>query len=173
MTNKIHKPNLNDFDFLFIVVSKDEVRTRNISNVLATLKRLLESPSVAQSFRERVDISFDGYNDDTRELYEIEEVREFVHALDDGFPFWLYFLSKHHHGLLVVLHCFLSPYLTDDARKRIHPQQLDDYLNKRGFPALNQLCAYTESSEEDIEQMTNRLVWYIRFGKLPTEHEEV
>lgn len=42
---------------------------------------------------ERISISFEGYNEDNRELDEIPEVRDFIYELDDKFPYWLFFLT--------------------------------------------------------------------------------
>jgi hypothetical protein len=75
---------------LIVIVGRDEVESGLPSTTLACLEGLVASPTRALSLCECVDIAFHGYDDDGRELWEIPDVRRFVSALDDRFPFWLY-----------------------------------------------------------------------------------
>lgn len=159
-------------DPLCVVVSREEVRSQDISLALSTLKALLRTPETARAYRERVDIAFDGYNDDTRELDEIEEVRDFVHKLDAEFPFWLFFLSKHMLGLQCVVFCHLLPFLTDEAKAEHHPRQLEQLLLNRWFPAINHVAEYAGLSEKGIEEMTERFFTYMKTGRSRVPDEE-
>src|SRR5688572_23993481 len=98
-------------DFIFVVVSREDVFTGNLDETLKLLNYLATSPEALTTYRERVEIRFDGFNEDRRELWEIPEVRSFVDRLDEEFPFWLYFLTREGTGLLAVSRCFLLPYL--------------------------------------------------------------
>jgi hypothetical protein len=102
-------------DFIFVVVSRKEVYVEGVDEVLGVLHYLATSPEALTTHRERVDIRFDGFNDDPRELWEIPEVRSFVERLDQQFPYWLYFLSRHGTGLLAIVRCFLLPHLKPEA----------------------------------------------------------
>jgi hypothetical protein len=153
-------------DVLCVVVSRDDICRQDVSSPLSTLQHLLRTPEIARAYKERVDIAFDGYNDDPRELHEIEEVRNFVQKLDEEFPFWLFFLSKHMLGLQCIVFCHLLPFLTDEAQAEHHPRQLQELLLTRWFPAMNHVAEYAELSEKDIEEMTERFAMYIKFGKL-------
>jgi hypothetical protein len=102
-----------------------------------------------------------------RTLSEIPEVRDFVCKLDDKFPFWLYFLSKQHLGLQAIAFCFLPPFLTEEAKKTVLPQHLDRLLNNRWWPAMNHICEFVEFTENDIEQLSERVLRYFFNGPLP------
>ena len=154
------------FDPLIIVVSKDEVQSCDVSPVLGTLKKLIESPEVARSYREKVDIAFHGYNDYSEELFEIPEVRNYVFKLDEQFPFWLYFLSKKYLGLQALLLCFLPPYLNEEAKKKIFPERIDNLLSNRWFPALNHIGEFVGMDENENKAITERTVQYIFNGPL-------
>jgi hypothetical protein len=65
-----------EFDPVTIVISRDEVEARDISSVLTILKSCIVSPEHARAYFEKIDVAFHGYNDDSRELFEIPEVRE-------------------------------------------------------------------------------------------------
>lgn len=144
-----------------IVVTREDVNSQDTSSVISALNALIKSPEVARMFFEQVDLSFHGYNDTSEELFEIAEVRNYVHALDDKFPFWLYFLSKSGTGLQCIAYCFLPPFLTQAAKAERFPQCLDELLQRRWFPAMNQLCEWTGFSEQQIESLTDRSVKYL------------
>jgi hypothetical protein len=151
---------------LGVIVSRDEVETLDTGPSLSILRQLTASPATARRFFERVDIAFHGYDDITLELFEIPEVRDFVHKLDEQFPFWLFFLSKHYLGLQCLLLCFLPPYLTKEGRSEIFPERIERLLTKRWFPAMNHICEYAGFSEQDIERLSDRVLAYIRSGPL-------
>lgn len=156
-------------DFLCVVVSREEIQAMDTSEVLGTLRRLTESPEIAREFVEHVDISFDGYNHTHQELSEIPEVRDFVYKLDEEFPYWLYFLSKKHSGLQCILFCLLTPFLTEEARSKILPEQIAWLLLNRWFPAMNHICEYVGFSMVQIEELTDRAMAYIASGKFPAD----
>ena len=156
-------------DPLVVVVSRSEVEAADNLPSLSVLRRLTESPETAREFFERVDIAFHGYDHVPQELYEILEVRDFVHKLDEQFPFWLFFLSKRHLGLHCLLLCFLPPFLTEEGRAEIFPDRINRLLTKRWFPAMNQICEYAGFSEQQIEQLTDRVIAYIVKGRFPLD----
>jgi hypothetical protein len=152
-------------DHISVIVSRKEVESGDIEPALGTLKKFLQSPEIMAEYFERVDIGFHGYDQDTRELFEIVEVRNYVYKLDDKFPFWLFFLSKTHLGLQCLLLCFLPPYLTQEGKVRLFPAKIDDLLSRRWFPAMNHLCSHVGFSEAQIESLTDRVVEYITSGR--------
>lgn len=157
---------MNNPDFVTIVASKEEVLSGDTSGVLAALRALIVSPEVALYWKEKVDFAIDGYNDIQWELFEIPQVREFIAAIDDEFPFWLFFLSKHTLGLQCIAYSFLPPFLKPEARARIFPERLDALLSQRWFPAMNQVCEWVGLSEPEIEKMSVRSVKYLLTGPL-------
>lgn len=156
--------NLNLFDTLVIVVSRQEVLEGDTATALATLRHLLSSPEIMNKFRTRVDISFHGYDDTTLELAEIPEVREYVRNLDQEFPYWLYFLSREHTGLQCLTYCFLLPSLTEQARKERHPKQLADLIDKRWGPALAHICAAAGNPQFEVESLLDSAIDYFFNG---------
>lgn len=151
---------------VIIIISREEVEAGDIEPALITLKHLVASPKVARSYQERVDIAFHGYDHDSRELWEISEVRNYVYKLDGEFPFWLYFLSKKFHDLYALVLCFLPPYLTEKAKAEIFPVRINELMEKRWFPALNHMCAYVGIGDEEIEYLAERTFRYFSSGPL-------
>ena len=154
-------------DPIVLVIARDEVESRDIRRPLSLLQGFLANAATARAYFERIDIAFHGYDDDTRELCEIPEVRNFALKLDDAFPYWFYFLSKNGLGLQALILCLLPPYLTEEAKARVFPERLQPLLLERWFPAMNQVCEFVEMPEEEIERLTNRVMSYVAKGRLP------
>ena len=151
----------SEVDLLNIVISRDEVLKQDIKVAMSILDQLISSPPIAEYFKERVDIAFNGYDHYREELWEIPDVRNYVEELDAKFPYWLYFLSKNGNGLYVIIKCFLLPFLTPEAEVEINNPKLQSYLINRGFLAMNQVCEYIGLSEEENVEMTNRVLKYL------------
>jgi hypothetical protein len=152
------------FEPVIVTISRDEVNARNVSAPLSVLSRFIETPEISREMCERVDVAFHGYDEDSRELFEIPEVRDFVYALDEKFPFWLFFLNKKYMGLQAISLCFLPPYLTPQAKQEEYPKRIDQLLQNRWFPAMNQVCEYAGLTEDQIEELTERVFVYLTEG---------
>jgi hypothetical protein len=151
---------------IVVIISRDEVEMLDTSSVMKTLRSCLESTECALSYFERLDVAFDGYNNDPRELFEIPEVREYVSILDSQFPYWLFFLTKKGLGLQCIMLCFMPPNLANEAHGTVLPHRLDDLLSRRWFPAMDQVCQSVGFSEQQIEDLTDRVVNYFIDGPL-------
>ncbi len=97
-----------DADWLRVVVHREEVEAIDVSRTAAVLSRVLADRSAVERYRGRVDLSFHGYSNDPRELYEIPEVRRFCTKLDQAFPYWFYFFSTEGVMLGVIARCLCS-----------------------------------------------------------------
>lgn len=150
---------------LLLVISREEVESQNTVPALGVLNSLLESPEKALAYKENVDLSFYGYDDDPRELFEIPEVRNFASQLDDKFPFWLFFLSRFGLGLQCLFFCMMPPYLTPAAKARILPERMAQLLENRWLPAMNNIAQYAGLHDIEIEKLTERGISYLTEGK--------
>jgi hypothetical protein len=128
------------------------------------LRSCLVSTERMLGFFERIDVLFHGYDDDTRELCEIDAVREYVSLLDSEFPYWLFFFTKEGLGLQCIMYCLMPPYLSEEGRRTILPRKLDELLSNRWFPAMDQICLAVGFSEPQIEDLTNRTIDYFVNG---------
>lgn len=161
MTTHADGPFLTDFDFITVVVSREEIEAGDCAATLAVLHKLTTVPAGAIRFCELVDIVFHGYDADTRGLSEISEVRRYVQHLDAEFPYWFYFLSKRSSGLMVILSCLVTVSRTSDGKIFPDLNELGGYMTERGFPAMNQVCAFVNCSEQEIERLSNRVMSYL------------
>lgn len=156
-------------DPLIVVVAREEIESGLPSTTIDFLNGLMVSPMDARSYCERLDLSFHGFDEDRRELWEIPEVRSFVFALDERFPFWLYFLTTHGSGLGCILRCLLPPFLTPEGEARVFPARISELLTDRWGPALNQMCEFTELDPRRVEQIRSHVEDYIQKGRRSRE----
>jgi hypothetical protein len=161
MTTHADGPFLTDFDFITVVVSREEIEAEDCTATLAVLHKLTTSPAGAIRFCELVDIVFHGYDAEPRGLSEIPEVRRYVQHLDADFPYWLYFLSKRSISLTVILSCLVSVSRASDGKILPDLKELGGYVTERGFPAMNKVCAFVNCSEQEIERLSNRVMNYL------------
>lgn len=151
-------------DPVIVVVSRLDVNANRIKPTLTTLQKFLADSQVTRRYKERVDICFHGYDDDPQELFEIQNVRKFVQQLDDAFPYWLYFLTRESTGLQALAFCFLPPFLTEVARRRIWPERLAELLERRWGPALADLAFKAGWTAEEIHAMRASAMHYFLEG---------
>jgi hypothetical protein len=161
MTNHADEPFLTDFDFITVIVSREEIDAGDCAATLSVLHKLTSSPVGAIRFCELVDVVFHGYDADPRGLSEIPEVRRYVQRLDADFPYWFYFLSKRSSSLMVILSCMVSVSRTPDGEIFPDLKELGGYVTERGFPAMNQVCAFVNCSEQEIVRLSNRVLSYL------------
>lgn len=159
----------NSFSPLLILISRDEVIREDISGPLSILEHLISSREIIRANMLNVDVSFSGYGNTREELFEIPEVRNYVYKLDGEFPFWLYFLSRSFTGLQSLAHCYLLPYLTEEARIETHPKQLADLIERRWGPALDRICSAAGHSELEANELLDSALKYFTSGPIPPD----
>jgi hypothetical protein len=157
--------NFGDFGPIMIVISRDEILRKDISGPLGALKSLLSSRETIRANQTNIDISFSGYENTREELFEIPEVRDYVHLLDSQFPFWLYFLSRQFLGLQCLAYCYLLPHLTPEARAKSHPQKLVELIEHRWGPALIHICSAAGHSETESDALLESAMEYFVSGR--------
>jgi hypothetical protein len=149
---------------LNLVISREEVSVGDTTRALMVLRSLLESPQRALSQFQQVDLAFHGYDDVAWEIYEIDNVRAFVTALDESFPFWLFFMTKRNSTLQAIMLCFMPPFLTEAGRRRVFPKHLEALLTNRWLPATNQICQWVGFSDEQIDALLDEVAEYFSKG---------
>ena len=124
-------------DWLRVAVDRSAVEALDVSGTALILSRVLADKTAVERYRGRVELTFSGYVNDPRELYEIPEVRRFCSKLDDVFPYWFYFLSTDGVTLGVIARCLCSVTQVRPGVVSIGPD-LPEFIT-RHYEALNWL----------------------------------
>jgi hypothetical protein len=154
---------MEQFDLVTLVIDRGDVESCDTTDVLGALRRFLE-PQTIQALRQRIDLTCDGYDSDPRELYEILEVRAFIQKLDIDFPYWLYFLAPEGSALTWLLCCLYPFAQTAEERNAFWPAAVKQYLESRGFPYMNQICALIGMQNGEILELSKLVAKRITMG---------
>ena len=128
------------------------------------LSRVLADRSAVQRYRGRVDLSFHGYSNDPRELYEIHEVRQFCNKLDEAFPYWFYFLSTEGVMLGVIACCLCSVTKLAPERVSFGPD-LIEFMTLH-FQALNWIFDNYSLDQRSNVEISGKVTEYITMSEL-------
>ena len=139
-------------DWLGVTVSRRDVENRDTATTLGTLSSLLDTDATVRRFRGRINVSFDGFNDDPREIYEISEIRRFCAELDARFPYWLYFLSTEDSSLKMMAFCLCRVEKQGPGLVILNNTDLGQFLYSH-FAAMNELFR-----RHSLDEATNRAV---------------
>lgn len=93
---------MNFFDFIIHSVTKKEVLKKDIFALNQILKSLRDDLSKSYG---KIMVIFDGYDNDQREIYEIQEIREYVKKLFNENNDLFYFITKMGSLNKVILAC--------------------------------------------------------------------
>lgn len=150
---------------MFYHISKEEVLNkdfRGIAKLINTLK------TVGKGAKRSLMLTCNGYDDVTDELYEIKEVREFVQAMFDKYPYLLYYITDFTGEADVwLLNSLADEVHTISSSDRITGDELwEKYgVNWREVPRVySHLTFKAETPEES--RFFNMLKAIIRHGKL-------
>jgi hypothetical protein len=80
-------------DLIFYMVTKHEVENLNFTGLKILQKRLTANDDIISKSKGKMAFMIDGYDEDDRELYQIEEVRLWIKFALHEFKYWGYFLN--------------------------------------------------------------------------------
>jgi len=157
-------------DFLMLQAARVDVERVDTIEMLTSLKRLLRK-DFAKRFQQRVAIGIDGYDDDTRELFEIPEVRTYMAKLDAEWPYWFYFLypGPEVPSTLPWVALSLCRYEVTPQGVRLEPGSPAPFLDVH-FGAMNSICEWLGDSVERNKEMTDSILACL-FGQDEGEDE--
>jgi len=109
----------------------------------------------------------EGYDDDTRDLHWIPEVRQFYSTFREAWPYWLYFCNLDTESLHMMVVCSL-PVMTTlkiDHKPGVMVEytipELLKFLNDNLAP-MNALCARGGMFDRSIEERINAILSYFK-----------
>lgn len=153
-------------DLLCMVIPKEDIESGDLSNALTILNRIRVKKKMARHFRDKVDISIFGYQDDPRELFELPEVRKWVRKLDREFPYWFFFLSKEMPGLLFITYALCKYSKLPEGGFELNGESLSKFVLAH-FGPMNEICISVDYSEKEIKELSKSVISYYSGGELP------
>ncbi len=102
ISSNVNEISIENIELLVHSISKEEIKTQNIKRINKCIEKLRETISKSYS---KLMIVFDGYNNDSREVYEIEEIRKYVSKLFNENEDLFYFLTNIGQNNKILLIC--------------------------------------------------------------------
>ena len=99
-------------------VSKRELLNNDYTRIFNSLNILSESGKFA---RGKLMLTFNGFDDDKREIYEIKEIREYVRNIYKKYKYMFYFLTNLDNNRSVIFAC-LNDYFSEYNNKKTKVQ---------------------------------------------------
>lgn len=122
----------------------------------------------------RMIFCIEGYDRDPREVYLIDEIRQFYRDFHSTWPYWLYFCDLTQDGLKTMVICCLSSLTALKVDGQVNCAVEYDRLELArfmalDFPHMNWMCERAGMSEREIFERTREVFHYFT---LPFEAEK-
>lgn len=134
--------------------SRREVEACDALPAVDRLNALFGSREAIWRYRGQVSLAVDGYNDDTRELVDIPEVRALLREFDARWPYWAFFVNQVDDSIALLAACLCAERYLGRGQIEVDPEKLRTFL-LRGFGAMNALFNDHGFPESELEVMSN------------------
>ena len=153
------RPGLSDP--VVFVISRQQVEALDLDESIDFLHSLvpIAHPHHAWAYKGRLSLVIAGYETDPRELFEIPEVCRYLRALDEQWPFWLFFFNQVDDSIKLIALCLASSIEVVPGAAHIDPNGLRRFM-ERAFTAVNYLFesyGFPESENEALSMEVSRL----------------
>ncbi|MBI3727073.1 MAG: DUF4365 domain-containing protein [Burkholderiales bacterium] len=149
-------------EYFHLIIDRTEVREFDFTSVRAFFDRIRSTKEIAAHCQGKVEISFHGYENDVRELYEISEMREFAPKLLEALPELFFFVYT---GELAYTLKTLALCVADIEVKTRDPNgknsfQLEISTEKIGklleshYLGLNEMVCWLNLPDEECERIS-------------------
>ncbi|MPW26827.1 hypothetical protein GC105_13650 [Alkalibaculum sp. M08DMB] len=145
--------------YLKITINRNDVETMNVSKYEIMLKTLYPNVLMTHNFHENVDLVINGYEDDTREIWQIPEVRKFVKKLNKRFDQWFYFLDKNSDSLYWLTMCLCGKGFGEKDKLLMNNLAFNDFINDQ-LKSLSELCYYLNDPNKYNEIKEGVFIYY-------------
>ncbi len=144
------------------VFDAGDVQANDTNHVRVFFDRLLKTRELAAAMQGKIEFSFSGYDEDRRELFEIEEVRRYVGHLDRALPELLFFIRTDEgaHTLKLFVFCLCEAAWEGARSTPGHPARvtfdttrLADFL-KFHWPGLNNVAEWLNLSVAENKRIS-------------------
>jgi hypothetical protein len=153
-------------DFIFYQFSRPAILEGDFSDFLSRFgeSKLPKGKALAEMMNNMLPF-VQGYDHDPREIYAIPEVRKFYSALNDVWPYWLFFGNLDTDALRTVYLCCMKS-LDSLAMKgnplvqvAFDPLEVLTFITKQLGP-MNKLCDRSGMNDRQIAARTHEIFQY-------------
>ena len=142
---------------VILLISRREVEAGDLVSVLSRLKVFLATREDAWLYRGQMTLVVAGYNNDSRELVDIPEVRTLLRGLESSWPQWAYFFNQVDDSIKLLLSCVAGSRFLGRGAVEMDAELVAAALG-RAFGGMNMVFERFGFPEDELEKMSNGLV---------------
>lgn len=128
------------YDLLSLQIDRKDIEGCDISPYTSYIDSFFSTRESFMKCVARVEFCIDGYNDDSRELWEIPEVRDFLKKLDSARPYWAILQSPHGSWLRCLILCLVTIEKSKLGIRLVNPLEIEDLMD-RWYEGLNYISS--------------------------------
>lgn len=165
MENKFVKIERNK---IVLVIPRIIVEAKNYLFVLTFFDGVCKDKKVIRELKNKLTIRFDGFEAESKKIFEITSVRNYIQQLTHKFAYWYYFLSDE--SLWTIMLMLLKFKQTDPMRAEISRR---DFHIVSTFLLRNLIKFYSDHGlpESQIKPQRRRIEKYIsKIKEMPYKH---
>jgi hypothetical protein len=150
------------FEVIIFMIDVQEVKDMDVSRAKDFRRRLCSTKELAYHCQGKIEVGFYGYDDDPRELFEIDEVKRYVAVLDQALPELFFFARSEEPAITLMLFVFCLAGVGWEGERSTpgNPHKvvvdhgtLGPFL-ERHFTYLNYISEWVGLSEGEIERIS-------------------
>ncbi len=150
--------------FLFII-GRDELEALDTTDVRAFFDRIRKTREIAAHCQGRVELSFHGYDNDPRELFEIAEVKAYVPVLIEALPelFFFAYTGERAQTLKTIAMCLTNvtvksrtPNENNKLPVEFETAPIGRFLESH-FPGLNEMTEWLGMPIEENKRISDEI----------------
>ncbi|HGW6105271.1 TPA: DUF4365 and DUF1817 domain-containing protein [Citrobacter werkmanii] len=162
---------ITQHNYFLYIIEREDVEKLDISDVENFFCRLRSSREIAEHCQGKIEISFHGYDMDSRELFEIPEVRKFALILSNSLPdlFFFAYTGQYGHGLRTIAMCLTDirrlPTMAISHNKipvKISTEQIKSFMDNH-WPGLNEMTDWLKMSLEENKRISFNIMRALGF----------
>jgi hypothetical protein len=150
------------FESIVFMIDRESVESKDLSTVMHFVRRLTSSMDLALHCQGKIQFGFAGYDDDPRELFEIDSVRLYVAVLDHNFNELFFFLTHEEPAtaLWLFVLCIAGVRWEGERSTPGNPRKvivdfemLAPFFEKH-YMHLNYICEWLGLPAEEVERIS-------------------
>ena len=102
----------DELDIYQLYIARDTVECGSVEKIDNLLWSLIKKVGF-KGCESKISIGFSGYMGDAREVFEVPEICDFLHKLDEKFPFWFYVITLKTDCLKTLTYCLTGAEMVD------------------------------------------------------------
>jgi hypothetical protein len=135
---------------VILLISRQSVEQIDTTPALGRLKLLSATREDCWRYRQQLNLLFDGWDTDPRELTDIGEVRSYVLALNRLWPYWAFFLSYETTDLATWIACTCGRRFLGGGAIELDISLLQKAMSA-GYDGMNELWDKHSFPEQELE----------------------